>query len=719
MRLAVRYFVKESSGAEYGRVGCTVNGVEYFPIPIGLFKDPSAPASSAVCGDGIVDPGEQCDAGADSVGLTACKADCTLPTAAAVCSSVTDPHFTTFSRSRYNFYGIGEYNLLHTADLTIQARHMPWARASGNVAVAIASGSGRWGGRGKVIQVHAHAGGKVSVHVDGKVEKSAPNPCKTVGACQWRLADFGWGLGVMSSVGSKVRLDLRLAGIAVELSAYPGYQSRGYLSVHITVPARLLGATTTNSSGLCINKATSHDAAAVTPGNRVFRDPFNTPKTVPGHGTSGPISCKSASLKKLAVQVCKAAVGMEQDCVTDVCATGDTSIVKHIVDAALTRQQREKQSKHWNPNVDECASKPCQHGGGCTDLLSAYSCDCTPAYSGSNCQTVVDPCKGNTCSGRGKCTVVQAAAAKPVPCPCIGIAQGCACCPLTQVPIGGACGVGGKSICAFPEYIGCRVFCCLASQTSVGGSTVRRTAHCSCKPGYSGTRCERGPCYQKSCSGSHGSCKVQGSQGVCHCASGYSGSNCERSPCYGNTYARYVSSDICFCVNILVNAGPPSEFCHFYCRCNGHGTCVVKGSSGECRCNAGYSMYVDTLSMCKITLNSKGGDEGFGKNFLAQGGGFSLQLTYTTYTKRDRVIVWSGLSDYPGHGYGGPANRAPSGYASKGRLGIGSSQAQKDCRANPHCLFDRCALLLLTRRLSRLAIKIKTEQPDCAAAASA
>eukprot|EP01049_Picozoa_sp_SAG25_P014848 SAG25_NODE_2778_length_1388_cov_2.228860_3_plen_28_part_01 len=28
MRLAVRYFVKESSGAEYGRVGCTVNGVE-------------------------------------------------------------------------------------------------------------------------------------------------------------------------------------------------------------------------------------------------------------------------------------------------------------------------------------------------------------------------------------------------------------------------------------------------------------------------------------------------------------------------------------------------------------------------------------------------------------------------------------------------------------------------------------------------------------------
>jgi hypothetical protein len=286
-------------------------------------------------------------------------------------------------------------------------------------------------------------------------------------------------------------------------------------------------------------------------------------------------------------------------------------------------------------------------------LLSAYSCDCTPAYSGSNCQTVVDPCKGNTCSGNGKCT------------------------------------------------------------------TVRQTAHCSCKPGYSGTRCERGPCYQKSCSGSHGSCKVQGSQGVCHCASGYSGSNCERSPCYGNTYARYVSSDICFCVNILVNAGPPSEFCHFYCRCNGHGTCVVKGSSGECRCNAGYSMYVDTLSMCKITLNSKGGDEGFGKNFLAQGGGFSLQLTYTTYTKRDRVIVWSGLSDYPGHGYGGPANRAPSGYASKGRLGIGSSQAQKDCRANPHCLFDRCALLLLTRRLSRLAIKIKTEQPDCAAAASA
>eukprot|EP01047_Picozoa_sp_COSAG01_P030065 COSAG01_NODE_2083_length_8462_cov_17.020567_7_plen_1842_part_01 len=37
----LRVFVKEGSGAEYGKVGMRVNGMEFFPIPIGLFHDPS------------------------------------------------------------------------------------------------------------------------------------------------------------------------------------------------------------------------------------------------------------------------------------------------------------------------------------------------------------------------------------------------------------------------------------------------------------------------------------------------------------------------------------------------------------------------------------------------------------------------------------------------------------------------------------------------------
>jgi hypothetical protein len=43
-----------------------------------------APAAWAVCGDGILDPGEQCDVGADPTG-TCCTASCTLVSAGTEC----------------------------------------------------------------------------------------------------------------------------------------------------------------------------------------------------------------------------------------------------------------------------------------------------------------------------------------------------------------------------------------------------------------------------------------------------------------------------------------------------------------------------------------------------------------------------------------------------------------------------------------------------------
>ena len=39
------------------------------------------------------------------------------------------------------------------------------------------------------------------------------------------------------------------------------------------------------------------------------------------------------------------------------------------------------------PDIDECASAPCQHGGICVDQVSGYLCHCAPGYTDVQCQT--------------------------------------------------------------------------------------------------------------------------------------------------------------------------------------------------------------------------------------------------------------------------------------------------------------------------------------------
>ncbi|XP_038939693.1 sushi, nidogen and EGF-like domain-containing protein 1 isoform X1 [Rattus norvegicus] len=56
-----------------------------------------------------------------------------------------------------------------------------------------------------------------------------------------------------------------------------------------------------------------------------------------------------------------------------------------------------------SPEVDACASSPCQHGGRCEDGGGAYLCVCPEGFFGYNCETVSDPCFSSPCGGRGYC----------------------------------------------------------------------------------------------------------------------------------------------------------------------------------------------------------------------------------------------------------------------------------------------------------------------------
>ena len=39
------------------------------------------------------------------------------------------------------------------------------------------------------------------------------------------------------------------------------------------------------------------------------------------------------------------------------------------------------------PDIDDCASEPCQNAGTCTDGLNSYTCTCLDGWTGDNCET--------------------------------------------------------------------------------------------------------------------------------------------------------------------------------------------------------------------------------------------------------------------------------------------------------------------------------------------
>jgi len=55
------------------------------------------------------------------------------------------------------------------------------------------------------------------------------------------------------------------------------------------------------------------------------------------------------------------------------------------------------------PDIDICASYPCQHGGTCNNLENNYKCKCKAGFTGANCETDIDECESYPCQNGATC----------------------------------------------------------------------------------------------------------------------------------------------------------------------------------------------------------------------------------------------------------------------------------------------------------------------------
>ncbi len=135
-------------------------------------------------------------------------------------------------------------------------------------------------------------------------------------------------------------------------------------------------------------------------------------------------------------------------------------------------------------NVDDCASKPCLHGGICHDKIASFHCECPPGRTGLYCH-LNDACASNPCNAAAICDT--------------SIFNGSYTCSCPQGYSGTDCNqdidecLEGKwDACCFPQFEFYKQCIFSGSPCEHGGVCVNTPGsyRCDCPTGFSGRRCE-------------------------------------------------------------------------------------------------------------------------------------------------------------------------------------------------------------------------------------
>ncbi|KAL3876887.1 hypothetical protein ACJMK2_034668 [Sinanodonta woodiana] len=294
----------------------------------------------------------------------------------------------------------------------------------------------------------------------------------------------------------------------------------------------------------------------------------------------------------------------------------------------------------------ECESKPCLNGGTCKDGIGEFRCNCSPEYTGLQCETPIpsavplttlglDKCQSNHCQNNATCVFDEHLHVTYCVCPSGIIGDQCQNVQylLTTTPSPTNCRA---------NYYGddCKIYCIPADSCDDGHYVCEPSeGNQVCRAGWKGKRCNvrvlpmekdtecpdlgcknDGVCFNRTCccrSGfygkncenfdigcsSHpcqngGTCRDDNSSYSCLCLKGYTGKSCEKdirdtltttiNPSSTNTAASsitYPSSTIS-----LVN----NDSCLRTLCLNG-GTCYLNATVATCKCPYEY-----TGSTCEI-----------------------------------------------------------------------------------------------------------------------
>ncbi|KAL9963301.1 hypothetical protein ACROYT_G032488 [Oculina patagonica] len=207
--------------------------------------------------------------------------------------------------------------------------------------------------------------------------------------------------------------------------------------------------------------------------------------------------------------------------------------------------------KYCESGIDECASKPCQNNGSCTDGVNGYNCSCVAGFTGRNCETDINEC---VTAAEHKCDVNA---------DCVNT-HGSYNCSCKSGYTGDGNNCSDIDECAEPTPV------CDVNEVC---NNTHGAYNCSCKPGYSGDgqnctdidECASNPCKN------NGSCSDDVNGYNCSCVAGFTGEKCE--------------TDIDEC------AGNP---------CQNNGTCIDGVNGYTCNCKAGFTgTYCEYADVCQ------------------------------------------------------------------------------------------------------------------------